>query len=248
MAAMTGILRHIMAVLVVLAGSCAARADSATVAVASNFLPTAQKLAMAFRGVAGDDIRLASGSTGKLFAQIGAGAPFDLFLAADMETPARLGAGAPVVYARGKLVLWSANHGLLAGDGAAVLGAGNLRNLAIADPDLAPYGRAARQVMIRLEVWDKWQPRLVLGENIGQAVTFVATGNAAAGLVAASLVQGRGGSLWLVPKELYDPIEQGAVLTPRGTDNPAAARFLDFILSPEGQDMIVADGYVGPDG
>lgn len=245
---MRGFIRHGAAALLLLLIGAGAQADSATVAVASNFLPTAQKLAAAFGAASGHGIKLASGSSGKLFAQIGAGAPFDLFLSADMDTPARLGVRAPLVYARGLLVLWSADADLLTGNGPAVLKSGTLRNLAIADPKIAPYGRAARQVLSGLGAWDDWRPRLVLGENIGQVVTLVATGNAAAGLVAASLVQGRGGSRWPVPPDLYDPIEQGAVLTTRGQTNPAAVGFLDFILSQQGQDMIVADGYADPDG
>ena len=190
------------------------------VAVASNFAPAARALAADFeRQAGGQPVQLVVGSTGRQFAQIVHGAPFDLFLAADRRRPERLEQEGRVVpgscftYALGRIVLWSPQPDLVDDEGA-VLRAGHIRHLAIANPRLAPYGRAAQQVLRRLGLMEQLQPRLVQGENVAQAYQFVKTGNAALGFVAYAQVHrtaGQDGSLWAVPQSLCDPIEQQAV-------------------------------------
>ncbi|MDZ7767931.1 MAG: molybdate ABC transporter substrate-binding protein [Woeseiaceae bacterium] len=200
------------------------------------------------RHVSGRRIDITTGATGKLYAQITNGAPFDALLAADVERPERLAAsgaglaGTVFIYARGRLALWSAVPGAIPAAGDRYLRALDYRRLAVANPDLAPYGLAARQVLQSLAVWDAVQARIVTGENVGQAHAMVATGNADAGLVALAdvlrLPDERSGSYWLVPAHLHEPIEQAAVLLRHGEDNPAAREFLDYLQTPEARTMI----------
>jgi molybdate transport system substrate-binding protein len=226
-----------------------ARAAAATIAVAANFADPAMALAERFEAATGHDLVLVFGSTGKLYAQIRNGAPFDALLAADVERPRRLEAegaavaGTRFTYAVGTLVLWSPREGLVDAGGA-VLRDGGYRFVAIANPDLAPYGAAARQVLERLGLWSALRPRLVRGESIGQAFQFVSTGNAELGFVALSQLDGsrrsRSGSRWVVPGEMHEPIEQQAV---RLSDHPAAVAFLEFIRSEPARSLIAAYGY-----
>ena len=209
-----------------------ARAAQVTVAVASNVTVPMQKIAAAFEQATGHQARLAFGSTGRFYAQVKNGAPFQVLLAADDETPARLEKeglavpGSRFTYAVGRLVLWSAAPGVVDARGDVLRQPGDGK-VAIADPRVAPYGAAALEVLRRLGVEQSLQPRLVQGESIGQAFQFVATGNARMGFVALSqlMVDGRigQGSAWRVPAELHTPIRQDAVVLAGGRDNPAAA-------------------------
>ena len=228
-----------------------ARAADVAVAVAANFSAPLEKLAAAFEKQSGHHLVVSSGSSGKLYLQITAGAPFAVMLSADVERPERLekeGAavsGTRFTYAIGKLVLWSRDPGLVDPAGA-VLAGGRFHHLAIPIPELAPYGAAARQVLQGLNLWQKLAPRLVQGEDIGQTLQFVATGNAELGFVALSQVRAAGkpeGSLWIVPAERYRPIEQQAVLLARGKDDPAARAFLDFLRSAPARALIQEFGY-----
>lgn len=229
-----------------------ARPDAVTVAVAANFTLPAQELAQRFEAETGITVRLSFASTGKHYTQIINGAPFDVFLAADDEHPRRLeqshhaAPGGRFTYARGHLVLWSCTKDP-GDDGAAFLASGNYNKLSIANPRHAPYGRAARQTLEALSLWEQVQPKLVTGENIGQAHTYVATRNADAGFVAMSQVAAPGkeadGWTWPVPQHLYTPIEQQAVLL---RDTPAARQFLDFLRKPESLDLIRQYGYATP--
>jgi molybdate transport system substrate-binding protein len=230
----------------------AARADQVQVAVAANFSAPMQKIAALFERDSGHRAALSFGATGKFHAQIANGAPFDLLLAADSETPARLSqqglgvAGSQFTYAVGKLVLWSANPDLVDAAGA-VLKTGNFRHLALANPKTAPYGAAAIEAMTRLGVLAELQPRLVQGENISQAHQFVASGNAQLGFVALSQVDRGGkrvaGSMWAVPQTLYAPIRQDAVLLARGRDNPAALALIAYLKGDKARAVISAYGY-----
>jgi molybdate transport system substrate-binding protein len=232
--------------------SCAVRAGTAGVAVAANFAAPAKRLAEQFERRTGHRLRLSAGSTGKLYAQVRGGAPFDALLAADRETPARLErerlavAGSRFTYAIGALALWSAQPGFV--DGAGVLRRGAFRHLAIANPKLAPYGAAARQAMEELGVWDALKDRVVQGENIAQTFQFVASGNAELGFVALSQLRERGsaGSAWRVPSPLHAPLYQDAVLLARGADNAAARQFLEFLHGAQARQLIVAYGYDVP--
>lgn len=225
----------------------------AIIAVASNFLETAERLAVQFEQQSAHALILTAGSTGKLYAQITQGAPFAALLAADQERPRRLEeAGLAVkrtrfTYARGRLTLWSADETRKLKD-ATALSTGQFSTLAIANPDLAPYGIAARQALQRLGVWDSVRSRIVFGENIAQTFTFVATRNAELGLVALSQVLSarirNTGSRWDVPVTLYDPIRQDALLLQHGADNSAATAFLEYLQSAAARDAIRAAGYL----
>jgi len=230
----------------------AASAAEVTVAVAANFMAPMQRLAALFEQQTGHRVLASYGSTGKFFAQIGNGAPFDVFLSADDETPAKLeqgGAAVPgtrLTYAVGRLALWSRTAGMVDAKGEVLRGDGFDR-LAIADPRLAPYGAAAVQTLRSLSLLEHLQPRFVTGENITQAHQFVATGNAPLGFVALSLVQVDGrigeGSAWVVPAHLHEPIVQQAVLLTKGRDNPAARALLDFLRSEPARALIGRYGY-----
>jgi len=225
-----------------------ALADRVTVAVAANFAATAERIVDAFTSTQGHEVVLIAGSTGKHYAQVVAGAPFDILLAADRVRPERLEReglavpGSRFTYARGRLALWSPQAGLVDAEGA-VLGAGAFRHLALANPRLAPYGVATQQVLTRLGAWDALQPHLVFGENVGQAFGFVRSGAAELGFVALSQVivaGGHDGSSWTVPESLHEPIEQQAVLL---RDAPAPRAFLDFLRGGTAVAIIAADGY-----
>ncbi|MEQ9103438.1 MAG: molybdate ABC transporter substrate-binding protein [Rhodothermales bacterium] len=231
------------------------------VAVASNFAPALEALAHAFEAQTGHVVTPVPGSTGKLYAQIRNGAPFDAFFAADVERPrlleeeGRAVPGTRFTYAIGTLVLWSPDPDLVDADGAVLnpaegdAGAFRFRFLALANPTLAPYGKAAEQVLRARGVWDALQDRMVRGENIGQAYQYVYSGNAELGFVALSQLMGPGGvatdigrtgSRWEPPQALYDPIAQQAVLL---TENKVARDFLDFVRSPAARDIIHGYGY-----
>ena len=228
----------------------AVQAGQARVAVAANFLPVLRELGAAF-AAGGHHLQISSGSTGKLYAQIVHGAPFDLFLAADQARPERLERegrivpGSRFTYAIGHLVLWSPAPERFS-DGLGWLREGRFQRLAIANPKTAPYGRAARQFLRHHDLWVHLQAKLVRGESVSQALQFVASGNADAGLVALSQVNGRAGSRWLVPATDHDPIVQQAVLLVHGADNPAARAFYAFLQSPPARRIIRAAGYILP--
>jgi molybdate transport system substrate-binding protein len=222
------------------------------VAVASNFADAVEAISARFEARGGDKVTLIVGSTGKLYAQIRHGAPFDAFFAADADRPRLLedeGAAVPgsrFTYAVGRLVLWSPSPGYVDPAGE-VLREGDFRYLAIANPKLAPYGRAAQEVLERRGLWQALQGRTVRGENVGQAFQFVRSGNAELGLVAWSQVSRPGeptaGSWWEVPQALYAPIEQQAVLL---RDDAAARAFLAFVRGEEGRAIIRTYGYGTP--
>lgn len=225
---------------------------TARIAVAANFADVARQLASEYGRQSGHRITISSASTGKLYAQIHNGAPFDALLAADASTP-RLLANEGLAdgstlqdYATGRLVLWSRDPDL-ARNGEALLRHGNISKLAIANPELAPYGAAARETLQYLRRWNELQPRLVIGENVGQAAQFVASGAAPLGLLPASLVQpARGrpsGSSWEIPAAWHAPIVQSAVLLRHGRGNAAARGFLAYLQSPAVRARIRTLGY-----
>ena len=227
-------------------------AADVTVAVAANFTAPMQKIAEAFAQDTGHKAVLAFGATGKFYAQIKNGAPFQVLLAADNETPAKLEkegfavAGTRFTYATGRLVLWSAQPGVVDEKGD-VLRTSQDGKVALADPKLAPYGAAALETMTQLGLLERLQPRFVQGENIAQAYQFVATGNAPMGFVALSqvMVDGRiaKGSAWVVPAKLHAPILQDAVLLNPGKDNPAALALTRYLRSEKARAIILSYGY-----
>jgi molybdate transport system substrate-binding protein len=232
--------------------ACAARAGVVQVAVAANFTAPIKEIASAFEKDTGHKLVASFGPTGGFYAQIHNGAPFEVLLSADDGTPQKLeeeGAGVPgsrFTYAIGKLVLWSARPDYVDGRGE-VLRQGGFRHLAIANPKTAPYGLAATQVLDKLGLRATLAPKLVEGANIAQAHQFVATGNAELGFVALSQVykDGRitGGSAWLVPAELHEPIRQDALILAKGKDNPAARALVDYLKGPQAAAVIRAYGY-----
>lgn len=229
-----------------------ALADTATFAVAANFADAAKDLETAFEAAFPHDIALTSGATGKLYAHIKTGAPFDAFLSADQKTTKLLvneGLGVAdsrFTYATGKLALYSSDPMLLDGeDGAKILADGTFRHLAIASPNLAPYGAAADAFLKNLFLKSRVESRLVTGENIGQTFAMVQTGAAELGLVAYSQVlkEGAQGSFWLVPQSLYPPIKQDAVLLTYGQNNVAAIGFLAFLKTKDALAIMKTHGY-----
>ena len=235
-----------------LLASSAVLADEVQVAVAANFTAPMQQIAALFEKDSGHKASLAFGATGKFYAQIANGAPFEILLAADNETPARIEkeglgvAGSRFTYAVGKLVLWSASADLVDGAGA-VLKTGNFKHLSLANPKAAPYGAAAIEAMTKLGVLAEITPRIVQGENISQAHQFVVSGNAELGFVALSQVYKDGklssGSMWSVPANLYQPILQDAVLLAKGRDKPAATALLAYLKGDKARAIIKSYGY-----
>lgn len=229
-----------------------ARAAEVSVAVAANFTAPMQKIAAAFERDTGHKAVLAFGSTGRFQAQIKYGAPFQVLLAADEETPLQLErdgqgvAGTRFTYAVGRLVLWSRQPGLVDDQGA-VLKTGAFARLALADPKLAPYGAAAIETLTRLGLLEQLRPKFVLGENIGQTYQFVATQNVPLGFVALSQVFADGrltqGSAWVVPASLHRPIRQDALLLVRGQGNPAAQALLAYLRGEKARSIIRSYGY-----
>jgi molybdate transport system substrate-binding protein len=225
----------------------AASAEEVNAAVAANFTAAMKEIAANFEAATGHKAVLSFGSTGKLYAQIENGAPFDLFLAADRRRPMLLEtqgvASGRFTYAVGKLVLWSPAPAL-ADDGEKVLAAGNFTRLAIAKPETAPYGAAAVQVLKALGLYHALQEKLVRGENIAQTYQFVATQNAQLGFVAlAQIVLSPEGSRWEVPDAFYDPIRQDAVLLRTGINKPAATALFAYLKSPAARAVIEKFGY-----
>lgn len=233
-----------------------ARADEATIAVAANFLAPLGALVAEFESATPHRITITSGSTGQLYAQITNGAPFDILLAADQERPRLLAeagtgdASSVFTYAVGRLALWSRDPDLVDEDTLAGLAGLDFRWLAIAEPDVAPYGAAAKQTLENLGVWASLGPRIVKGQNIAQTFAMVETGNAELGLVALSqaLAYEKPASYAVVPSSLHDPIRQDAILLRRAVENPAAVGFLDFIQTAPAREILDRYGYSTPAG
>lgn len=224
----------------------------AQVAVAANFAEPIKAIAAILEKTTGHTIKVTLGSTGKLYAHIKNGAPFDALLSADTATPEKLEKeglcqpGSRFTYATGKLVLWSAKAGRV-DDKGRVLTAANLGKVAYANPKVAPYGAATVQTIDKLGLTSALTPKLVQGESIGQAFTFVSTGNADVGFVALSQVLEGGklksGSLWVVPQNLYDPLRQDAVVLNKSAANEAAQALMKLLKSPQIKDLIRSYGY-----
>jgi molybdate transport system substrate-binding protein len=231
--------------------SASALADDLPIAVAANFTAPIQKIAGDFEKDTGHKLVPSFGSTGKFYAQIKNGAPFEVLLAADDETPAKLiaenaaVAGSNFTYAIGKLVLWSAKPGVVDETGE-VLKKGGFDHIAVTNPKLAPYGAAALETMKALGVHDGLQAKFVTAENIGQTFQFVSSGNALLGFVALSQVLKDGkieGSAWIVPAKYYTPIRQDAVILDKGRGKPAADALLKYLKGGKAKAVIQSYGY-----
>lgn len=230
------------------AASGEAHAGEVRVAVAANFTDAAKEIGAAFDTATGHQAVFSFASTGQLYTQIAGGAPFDVFLAADQERPEKAvteGLGDPdhrFTYAKGRLALYSREADLVTGP--KTLDTDGLGKLAIANPQTAPYGAAAMQVLTNLGKLDRFKDELVQGANISQTFQFVATGNARLGFVAASQIAAQtDGSRWMVPDHLHDPIAQDAVLLKAAADRNAALAFMAFLKGPQALAVLEKYGY-----
>jgi molybdate transport system substrate-binding protein len=236
------------------AGIRAGAAEHVSVAAAANLVYVLDPLNAEFERIHPDVVVTSEiGASGSLVAQIINGAPYDVFLSADLDYPKKLvkageaQGSSLVVFAVGKLVLWTTRPGIDPSSIESVVLNPSVGRLAIANPATAPYGRAAEETLARLGLAERAKSKLVFGENITQTAQYVSSGNVDAGFVALSLVLSpklKGEGRWfLVPAALYAPIEQGGVLTARGAANAAARRYLDFLTSPAARKLFVQFGY-----
>lgn len=227
-------------------------ADEVQVAVAANFTAPIQAIAKDFEKDTGHKLVASFGATGQFYAQIKNGAPFEVFLSADDTTPEKLEnegetvKGSRFTYAIGTLALWSPKAGYV-DDKGEVLKKNDYKHLSIANPNAAPYGLAATQVLAKLNLTEATKGKLVEGQNITQAFQFVSTGNAELGFVALSQIYKDGkvsnGSAWIVPADLHDPIKQDAVILNKGKDNAAAKALVDYLKGPKAAEVIKSYGY-----
>jgi molybdate transport system substrate-binding protein len=239
--------------------AAAAEPARVSIAAAANLVYVLDALNAEFtRATPGASVTTTTGASGSLFAQIGNGAPFDVFLSADTDYPRQLvaagsaAAGTLRVFARGRLVAWTTRSDLELGDLAAAVRAARVKKIALAQPHTAPYGRAAQAALEKLGVWREAQPKLVVGESISQTAQFVETGNADFGFVALSIVASprlaQKGTWSEVPAELYAavPLDHAIVLTTRGASNPTARRYLEFLGSDAAKKILRDFGYGEP--
>ena len=243
--------RCLLSVMIVFLAVTPTLAEPVLVAVAANFVPPFREIANEFETASGHNIRVVAGSSGNFYSQIKNGAPFDVFFSSDMERPKLLedeGLGVKdsrFTYAIGRLVLWSPNPDLIKGE--ETLRSKKFKRLAFANPKTAPYGLAAMQTLQKLELWESLQPTIVMGENIGQTMGFIESGNADLGFVALSQaldpkIKGQG-SRWDIPANLHEPIKQDVILLTKGKDNPAAQALMEFIAGPQAKTIIERYGY-----
>jgi molybdate transport system substrate-binding protein len=244
--------RAFLALALLLMGAAPAAAGQVQVAVAANFTEPAKEIAARFEARTGHKAILSFGASGQFYTQIANGAPFEVFLSADVDRPLKAEAdglavvGSRFTYATGRLVLWSKTPGLVDSRGA-VLASDKYQKLAIADPKAAPYGEAAVETLRGLKLYDRVAPKIVQGTSIAQALQFAQTGAAELGFVALSqVIQEKGGSRWVVPENLHTPIDQQAVLVKTGASNPAAVAFMAFMKGPEAKGIIRRYGYQLP--
>ncbi len=247
------IINHLI-LLIIFSFSTLAHANSLSLAVASNFANSAKELVRHFSEISGYQVSISTASTGKFYAQITQGAPFDVLLSADRQTPERLIRDGLAVestlydYARGRLVFVTINQqDSLSPEH--ILRHLQFKKLAIANPELAPYGKAAIQTLEHLGLRQMAENRIVMAENIGQAAQFVFSGNAQAGFLPQSMVlearQTQKGAFngWIIPQEWHTPIIQAAVILKKGEANPAAMAFMRYLKSEDARRIIVSHGY-----
>lgn len=239
------------------AGLSAAQDTTLTIAVAANFTRAIEEIGAGFKAKTGETVKFSFGATGQLYAQIRNGAPFDAFFSADTKTPelaVKEGLSEPgsyFIYARGKLVLWSPSLPVK-GQAREVLHAAAFQHLAIANPKVAPYGVAAMEVLNKLGDAQQIQAKLVYGNSLAQAFQFVSTGNAELGFVALSQIMEpdsparEKGQTWLVPQDLYTPIDQAAIILKRTHNLKAAQEFMSYLRSPTAEKIIESFGYAVP--
>lgn len=235
----------------------AAQRHTVRVAAAADLKFAFEELAKKFEEKTGTNIEATFGSSGNFFSQIQNGAPFDLFFSADVEYPKKLAAtgtgdaSSLYEYAVGRIVLWTpAGTGVdVTRETWNVLLDASVQKVAIANPQHAPYGRAAVAAMQKAGIYERIKPKLVYGENISQAAQFVQSESAQAGILALSLALSpsmKGGKYWLIPADMHDPIAQAAVILTSAKNKDGASAFLEFLRSPEGHDILSRSGFQLP--
>ena len=234
-----------------------AQQQSVRVAAAADLKFAMKELAKKFENKTGARVDVSYGSSGNFFSQLQNGAPFDLFFSADVEYPRKLEAeglaepGTLGDYALGRIVIWMPDDSSvdLGKEGWNALLDPGVQKVAIANPELAPYGRAAASALKKAGIYEQVKAKLVYGENISQAAQFVQSGNAQAGIIALSLAFSPGmkrGKVWQIPAEMHPPIEQGAVLLKNARNRPAAQAFLNFVKSAAGKEVLEQHGFSAP--
>jgi molybdate transport system substrate-binding protein len=234
-----------------------ARAEEIAVAAAADLKFAMGDLAAQYEKQTGNKLNVTYGSSGNFFSQLQNGAPFDLFFSADIEYPRRLEAagltepGTLYQYAVGHIVIWvpaDSKVDVTKGGWKSLLDAA-VQKVAIANPEHAPYGRAAVAAMQKAGIYDQVKPKLVYGENISQTAQFVQSGNAQAGIVAFSLAVSSAmtdGKRWEIPADLHPPIEQGAIVLKSAKNKEAARSFLEFVKSEAGRSTLAKYGFTFP--
>lgn len=250
------VLRVIFFILVAALGVAA---QDLTIAAASDLQVALPEVVAAYEKKTGQKVRVSYGSSGNFFAQIQNGAPFDLFLSADVDYPRRLEAAGLVkqdslyIYATGQIVVWTPHDSRLDLErlGLRALAVAEVKRIAIANPEHAPYGRAAKSALEKAGVWESVKDRIVMGENIAQAAQFAESGNAQAGIIALALARSprlqAAGKYWVVPQALYPRLEQAAVVLSGAKQPRAAEEFLEFLKSPAGIEIMKRFGFVPPE-
>ena len=237
-----------------LAAAAAFAQDQLTIAAATDLQTVMPEIAARFEKETGSKVKLSFGSSGNFFAQVQNGAPFDLFFSADIDYPRKLEAAGLAVpgslyqYATGRIVLWAAkNSAIDVNRGLSAVADPALKKLAIADPAHAPYGRAAEAALRKSGLWEKVSSKLVLGENISQTVQFVESGNADAGILALSLVLAPAmkdhGKYFVIPQELYPPLQQAGVILGHTEHRELATRFIQFLRVEEVKSLLKQYGF-----
>ena len=250
-------MKHIILLLAVLLTSTCARAQAVKVAAAADLKFAMAELAAQFEKQSGTKLDVTYGSSGNFLTQIQNGAPFDLFFSADSEYPKKLEAaglaepGTLREYAVGRIVIWTPGDSEINApkDAWKCLLDQRVKKIAIANPEHAPYGRAALAAMKKAGIYEQVQNKLVYGENISQAAEFVQSGNAQAGIVALSLAISpamKNGNRWEVPADSYPPIKQAVVLLKASKNKDAARRFLEFVSGPQGREILQRFGFTAP--
>lgn len=250
-------MRNILLIMLCFLAATRASAETLYIAAASNLVYCLEELNSQFKKQYPNlEIKVTTGASGNFFAQIQQNAPYEVYLSADVIYPQQLvdkqlaDAKTLSIYARGQAVLWTNNKNIDLNQGLSVLTQTNIKRIAIANPEHAPYGQAAKAALQQAKMWQAIQPKLVLGENIAQTLQFVQTQNADVGVVALSLLRAPQlagqGQYWLIPTHFYPPLEQAMVVTKRGKNNPLAYDYLKFIKSPSAQKILADYGFLAP--
>jgi molybdate transport system substrate-binding protein len=223
-----------------------------TIAAASNLTDVFAEMGPRFTSKTGIKVIFSFGATADLAKQIENGAPFDVFAAADsehveqLETKGLLIPGSRAIYARGRLVMWLPPESKLKAERIQDITAKTFERIAVAKPDVAPYGQATVESLQKLGIWSEIQSRVIYGQNVSQTKQYVATGNAEVAFIPLALVKPGEGRYIEVADELHRPIDQSLGIIKESTKQAAARKFVDFLMSPEGRELMSQKGYLIP--